>query len=68
MNPQYDKSHGSPYDRGTSADAYYGRGIEPHKYPNGTYNAPKLELTDPKKIEAYLAGYRGETDDRKVWE
>ena len=59
------RTHGSPEDRG-SADAYYGRGPEPHKYPNGTGNPPRIELTDPTEIVAYLAAYEGETD-RKDW-
>lgn len=62
---KYDKTHGGPYDRG-SADAYYGRVKDPHKYPNGTYNGDRIKLTDPKEIEAYNAGYDGETD-RKNW-
>ncbi len=39
-------AHGSPFDRG-SADSYYGRPRDPHKYPNGTGNAPRVnELTE----------------------
>lgn len=63
---KYDKSHGSPYDRG-SADAYYGRQKDPHKYPNGTYNAPRIVLTDSLELEAYEAGYN-EQPDRKEYE
>jgi hypothetical protein len=59
------REHGSPEDRG-SADAYYGRLPQPHKYPNGTGNSPRIELTDPVEIAAYLAAYEGETD-RKDW-
>ena len=61
----YDRSHGSPYDRG-SADAYYWRKADPHKYPNGTYNGERVVLTDPAEIAAYMAGYNNETD-RKDW-
>ena len=61
MEKEYDRSHGSPYDRG-SADYYYWRAKDPHKYPNGTGNAPRIELTDPEEIAAYHAGYDNETD------
>ena len=64
---KYDTKHGSPYDRG-SADRYYGRGSEPHHYPNGTGNAPRVKVEDMAKaeVEAYHAGYDQETD-RKQW-
>lgn len=66
INPdKIDRSHGSPFDRG-SADAYYRRGKEPHKYPNGTYNPPRILLTDPDEIEAYNLGYDTQ-DDFKDW-
>lgn len=55
-----DRSDGSPHDRG-SADSYYGRRFDPHKYvdlPNG--NRQKVELTDPAEIAAYKAGYENE--------
>jgi hypothetical protein len=55
-----DRSDGSPHDRG-SADSYYGRRFDPHKYvdlPNG--NRRKEELTDPAEIAAYKAGYENE--------
>ena len=42
---KYDTKHGSPYDRG-SADYYYGRGRNPHYYPNGTGNAPRVKVED----------------------
>jgi len=63
----YDKRHGGPHDRG-SADAYYGRGSDPHHYPNGTGNAPRIKEEDmtASEIEAYNYGYDNE-DDRKVW-
>ena len=48
--------HGSPEDRGSS-DAYYGRPKDPHKYPNGTYNPPRIALTDPEEVAAYNRGY-----------
>ena len=53
-----DKKHGAPFDRG-SADAWYGRGPEPHFYPDGSYNGERIE-EDKMTInqrEAYWAGY-----------
>ena len=66
----YDASHGSPFDRG-SADSYYGRVQSPHKYPNGTGNAPRVDgqdLTLAEK-EAYYAGYEHneQVGDKKNW-
>lgn len=57
--------HGSPLDRGR-ADAYYERPKDPHKYPNGTYNPPRVKLTDPVEIAAYNRGF-DTCDDRKDW-
>ena len=65
MTTTYERWHGSPYDRG-SADAYYGRGKNPHKYPNGTYKGPAVTDLTPEEIKAYNAGYEEETD-RKDW-
>lgn len=62
---KYPQWHGSPYDRG-SADAYYWRSPEPHKWPEGTYRGECVKLTDPAEIEAYFAGYN-ETIERKDW-
>jgi hypothetical protein len=56
-----DTSDGSPHDRG-SADSYYGRKSDPHKYvatPDG--NRKRVTLTDPAEIKAYQAGYGSET-------
>lgn len=55
--------HGSPGDRG-SADAYYGRPKDPHYYPNGTYNPPRIDEKDmsPEQIVEYHNGYDNETD------
>ena len=58
---QYDDSHGSPYDRGHS-DAYYRRGKDPHKYPEGSYNGERVTNLSPEEMEAYHAGYDGCTD------
>ena len=57
----YPDHHGSPYDRG-SADYYYWRPRDPHKYPEGTGRGERVTLTDPEEIEAYNAGYDEETD------
>ena len=59
--------HGSPEDRG-SADRYYGRRRDPHKFPNGTNRWPRInaiELTK-KEIASYNKAYDEETD-RKDW-
>ena len=55
---EYDCSHGSPFDRG-SADSWYSRGIDPHYYPNGTGNKPRISpaLMSDADIAAYHAGY-----------
>jgi len=54
----YDATHGSPFDRG-SADSWYGRPQQPHKYPNGTGNAPRVESSDMtlSEMRAYYKGY-----------
>jgi len=62
---KYDERHGGPWDRG-SADAYYGRPFDPHKFEGATYTTPRVKLTDPEEIEAYADGYHT-TDDRKDW-
>lgn len=61
MDKNFDKSHGSPYDRGC-ADAHYDRPKNPHKYPNGTYNHPHIGEKDltTEEIEAYHYGYDNE--------
>jgi len=57
--------HGGPNDRG-SADAYYGREKNPHKYEGGTGHGPKIPLTDSAEILAYQQGYEAQ-DERKDW-
>ena len=62
------KTHGSPYDRG-SADSYYRRPARPHKYPNGTYNGkPVTELT-ADEVATYMQGYMDneKSGDFKDW-
>lgn len=74
MKPNYDKSHGSPYDRG-SADRYYGRTYRPNKWKFTFENRSsyvnvalhkEIILTDDEEIAAYDAGWN-EEDDRKDW-
>jgi hypothetical protein len=67
---EYDRSHGSPFDRG-SADSYYGRQQNPHKYPNGTGHAPRVDGQDmtQNEVKAYYAGYEWneQLGDKKNW-
>ena len=58
-----DKSHGSPYDRGR-ADAYYGRSRDPHWYPNGSYEIPRIssEYMTAEQRDEYMTGYDNEPD------
>jgi hypothetical protein len=61
IREEHDNSHLGPYDSG-SADSYYGRRYDPHKYvdqPDGSRK--RVKLTDPKEIAAYKAGYSQET-------
>jgi hypothetical protein len=66
----YDKRHGGAWDRG-SADSYYNRGYDPHLYPNGTYNEPRIGLKDmtAEEITAYTAGFddNEQFGDKKDW-
>jgi hypothetical protein len=50
--------HGGPYDRG-SADAYYGRGFDPHYFEFDTYSSVLVppELMTEEEIAAYKSGY-----------
>jgi hypothetical protein len=54
----FDRSHGSPFDRG-SADSYYGRPQDPHWYPDGTYEGDRVGASDMHGIQlrAYFMGY-----------
>ena len=54
----FDRSHGSPFDRG-SADSWYGRPQDPHWYPEGTYNGNRIESKDMTiaEMRAYFMGY-----------
>ena len=65
-----DKSHGSPFDRG-SADSYYGRPMNPHYWPSGTMVGDMVsrdEMT-AEQIGEYYAGYEQNERDgfKKDW-
>jgi hypothetical protein len=68
INEQYDKSHGSFFDRG-SADSYYGRGRNPHRGGVGGESGPKIDAVRESDIQAYHAGYdfNEEFGDKKNW-
>jgi hypothetical protein len=63
-----DKSHGSPWDRG-SADSYYQRPRDPHYYPQGTYNGEPVTDLTPEQVKEYLDGYawNNKYGDKKNW-
>ena len=54
--PQFNRSHGSLYDRG-SADSYYGRMPDPHYWPEGTGHGVKVVELNAAEVEEYMAGY-----------
>ncbi len=55
---QFDrKQHGSLHDRG-GADSYYGRRPDPHYGGVGGDSGPRVEVTDAKSVNEYLAGYQ----------
>ena len=62
--------HGSPYDRG-SADSYYGRPMDPHWYPAGTYKGQRISeaYMTADEIEEYYDGYEDNeaSGDKKEW-
>jgi len=66
--PETDLSsrHGGPRDRG-SADAYYGRRKDPHKYAGITGRGERVALTNPAEIAAYNDAHDRQ-DDRKNWD
>ena len=53
---QWDKQHGSFFDRG-SADSYYGRPRQPHRGGVGGMSGPREEAVNAEDIMAYNAGY-----------
>ena len=65
---EYIQKHGNPFDRG-SADSYYHRPRNPHKYPNGTYNGEPVTDLTPEEVAAYHAGYdwNEQFGDKKDW-
>ena len=57
-SPQFERGrHGGLYDRG-SADSYYGRGPDPHWWPEGTGRGQKIVDLTPAEREEYYAGYK----------
>ena len=65
---QFDTSHGTAYDRG-SADAYYGRPVDPHYYLGGSVVGIKCTCLTEEELAAYHAGYAWQTmsGDKKEW-
>lgn len=66
------KEHGLAFDRG-AADAWYGRGPDPHYWPEGSYNGTMVEKDQMtlNELDAYYAGYYIHDDDpgyRKQWD
>ena len=53
----YDKRHGGAWDRG-SADSYYRRPYNPHKYVAGTLTSDKVGSLSAADLEAYKAGWQ----------
>lgn len=75
---QYDKSHGSFFDRG-SADSYYGRERNPHRGDVGGFfriaraiplDGLRIDAITEAELEAYHAGYdyNEQYGDRKSWD
>lgn len=66
----FDRSHGSPFDRG-AADSYYHRPRDPHYWPQGTYNGRRREISEmsAEEVQAYLSGYdyNEQYGDNKDW-
>ena len=63
---QFDKQHGSFFDRGR-ADSYYGRQRNPHRGGVGGESGPRIDAKTEAEFEAYHAGYEynEEFGDRK---
>jgi hypothetical protein len=64
----YNKEHGSPFDRGSS-DSYYGRRRLPHKGGVGGYSGPRREELTAAEVIAYHAGYdeNEASGEKKDW-
>jgi len=57
-----------PTDRGT-ADGYYGRKPDPHKFVAGQDgNRQRVKLTDPNEIKQYMAAHKDDSAGSKVYE
>jgi len=65
---EYDKQHGSFFDRG-SADSYYGRPRDPHRGGVGGFSGPRIAAQTAEEFEAYHAGYdyNEESGSKKEW-
>jgi hypothetical protein len=61
--------HGGAYDRG-SADAWYGRAVEPHYFTGDSFQSTKIEEVDmsEEEIAAYMAGYNETPFAQKSWD
>lgn len=57
--------HGGAFDRG-SADAYYYRARDPHKYEGGV-PGKRIDILTEEELAAYNYAYDNETD-RKVFD
>lgn len=66
---QYDKSHGSYFDRG-SADSYYGRPRDPHRGGVGGMSGERIDAWREADLQAYHAGYdyNEQFGDKKSWD
>ena len=64
-NGKRHRTHGGPFDRG-SADAYYGRGYEPHKMEVFLGKMKTHDLESENEKADYEAGYY-HTYDRRHW-
>jgi hypothetical protein len=53
---QFQRKHGSLYDRG-SADSHYGRMPSPHYGGVGGDSGSRVEVYDESSVAEYLAGY-----------
>jgi hypothetical protein len=53
---QFQRKHGSLYDRG-SADSHYGRPRVPHYGGMGGDSGPRVEVSDEASVAEYMAGY-----------
>ena len=61
--------HGGAYDRG-SADAWYGRSVDPHYFTGASFQSTRIEEVDmsEEEIAAYMAGYSETPFAQKSWD